>query len=73
MEAQTTVAAKDGFLMGPEGAATFAAYGKALEQGLIKIGDTAVLFNCGSGLKYPMPISDQSIDLGKPIDYGSLV
>lgn len=72
-EAQVTVAAKDGFLMGPEGAATFAAYEKALQQGRVKAGDSAILFNCGSGLKYPMPISDQSIDLGKPIDYDSLV
>ena len=45
----------DGMLICPEGAATFAAYVKALEEGLVSPDEQAVLFNCGSGLKYPMP------------------
>ncbi len=67
--AQISVAAEDGLLMGPEGAATLAAYQKALSQGLVDATEFAVLYNCGSGLKYPMPASDQSIDLNRPIDY----
>jgi threonine synthase len=70
--AQISVAAEDGLLMGPEGAATLAAYQKALRQGLVDASESAVLFNCGSGLKYPMPASDQSIDLNKPIDYQAI-
>ena len=70
--AQTTVATEDGLLMGPEGAATFAAYQKALKQGLVDASEFAVLFNCGSGLKYPMPAAGQSIDIRKPIDYSAL-
>ena len=67
--AQIAAASEDGFLMGPEGAATLAAYQKALQQGLIDASESTVLFNCGSGLKYPMPSSDRSIDINKPIDY----
>jgi len=59
-------------LMGPEGAATFAAYLKALNQGLVDVSESAVLFNCGSGLKYPMPVAEQSIDIRKPINYNTL-
>jgi threonine synthase len=72
IDAQTTVATKDGLLMGPEGAATFAAYLKALNQGLVDVSESAVLFNCGSGLKYPMPVAEQSIDIRKPINYNTL-
>ena len=70
--AQIAAATDDGFLMGPEGAATLAAYQKALKQGLVDASEFTVLFNCGSGLKYPMPASDRSIDLNKPIDYQAI-
>ena len=70
--AQTTVATEDGLLMGPEGASTFAAYQKALKQGVVDASESAVLFNCGSGLKYPMPAAGQTIDIRKPIDYSAL-
>jgi len=46
---------EDGMLLCPEGAATLAAWRKALEQGRIAPGDRAVLFNCASGLKYELP------------------
>lgn len=72
VKAQKVVATKDGLLMGPEGAATFAAYEKALNQGLVKPDEFTVLFNCGSGLKYPMPPSNHSIDLNKKIDFTKL-
>lgn len=46
---------REGLLLCPEGAATLAAYKTALANGMIEASDEAVLFNCGSGLKYPMP------------------
>jgi len=52
----------EGVLLCPEGAATLAAYDKALKMGLIKANDRSLLFNCGNGLKYPMPDSSMAID-----------
>jgi threonine synthase len=62
----------DGLLLCPEGGATLAAAKLALERGLIAREDRVVLFNCATGLKYPMP--DRARDLRKagPIDHGSL-
>jgi threonine synthase len=56
----------------PEGGATLAACREALERGLIAPSDRVVLFNCATGLKYPMP--DRSYRLAKagPLDHGSL-
>ncbi len=67
--ARDEAAQKDGFLLCPEGAATFAAWQKSLEQGLVKKSDTVILFNCATGLKYPMPHTDRNLDCTKPIDY----
>jgi threonine synthase len=53
------VAAQEGLLLCPEGAATWAAYRKALKDGRIAATDRAVLFNCATGLKYPLPPSNQ--------------
>lgn len=63
----------DGIHLCPEGAATLVAYIKALRQGRIGAQDRAVLFNCASGLKYPMPPVTARIDRLQPIDYASLV
>ena len=41
--------------MCPEGAATYAAYKQGLADGRIGRHEQAVLFNCATGLKYPMP------------------
>ena len=49
------VAKKDGLLLCPEGAATAAGYQIALEKKIINEDEKVVLFNCASGLKYPMP------------------
>jgi threonine synthase len=49
------VAGKEGLLMCPEGAATYAAYRTALDRNMVKASERVVLFNCASGLKYPMP------------------
>ena len=60
--AQERLAGSDGLLTSPEGAATVAGYERALEQGLVERGDQVVLFNCGNGLKYPMPPADDALD-----------
>jgi len=69
MQIRDDIARKDGVLLCPEGAATAAAYQRAMEQGLVSADETAVLFNCATGLKYPMPPVTASLDKNKPIDY----
>jgi threonine synthase len=53
--ARAQAAAADGLLLSPEGAATYAAYLEAASTRRIEPTDEVVLFNCASGLKYPMP------------------
>src|SRR3984957_13791486 len=48
------LAREEGFLMCPEGAATYAAYKKSLADGRVKKSDQVMLFNCATGLKYPL-------------------
>ncbi|WP_425406898.1 threonine synthase [Hwanghaeella sp.] len=67
--AQEEVAKREGVLLCPEGAATYAAYKQSLADGRVGKGETAVLYNCATGLKYPMPRIDRSLDRTKPIDY----
>ena len=69
LEAQQECARKEGLLLCPEGAATLAAYKQELASGRIGRDEQAVLFNCATGLKYPMPEAGYAIDLEKPIDY----
>ncbi len=66
------VSKKEGLLLCPEGAATYAAYKQSIESGLVSPDDTAVLFNCATGLKYEMPPAENTLDCTKPIDYQSL-
>lgn len=66
------VSAKEGFLMCPEGAATYAAWKLAVEDGRISGSDRCVLFNCATGLKYPLPPADAKLDCTQPIDFSSL-
>jgi threonine synthase len=70
--AQQRIGQEDGLLLCPEGAATAAAYLKALEDGMIGKSDRAVLFNCGNGLKYPMPAADAALDRHQPIDWSAI-
>jgi threonine synthase len=65
-------ARKDGLLLCPEGGATLAAWRKAVGDGLVGEDEEAVLFNCATGLKYPMPPADQSLDKDGPIDLSAL-
>jgi len=66
------VAAEEGLLLCPETAATYAAYKKALADGRVRDGERVVLFNCASGLKYPMPEAGTALKLGEPIDWQKL-
>ena len=62
----------DGLLLCPEGGATLAAYRYALAAGLVDRGERAVLFNCATGLKYPMPAADRTLDKNALPDLGTL-
>ena len=53
--ARDRVAREEGLLLCPEGAATFAAWERAVADGRLGPDAEAVLFNCATGLKYPMP------------------
>jgi threonine synthase len=66
------VAKQEGFLMCPEGGATYAAYKQSLADGRVSKTERAVLFNCAIGLKYPLPAIERRLDRTKPIDYAAL-
>jgi threonine synthase len=72
MAAVEEAAALDGFLLCPEGGATLAAWRKAIEAGLVRPDERAVLFNCATGLKYPMPDRGGDLDRLAPIDFAGL-
>ncbi|WP_247883982.1 threonine synthase [Azospirillum sp. B21] len=69
--ALTEVAREEGFLLCPEGAATYAAYKQALADGRVGRDERAVLFNCATGLKYPLPPVHRKLDRTRPIDYSA--
>jgi threonine synthase len=66
------MAREEGFLLCPEGAATYAAYKQSLADGRVTRTDQVLLFNCASGLKYPLPPARRTLDRHKPIDFASL-
>ena len=72
IEARDRAAADSGFLMCPEGAATLAAYLQEVESGRIRPDESAVLFNCATGLKYPMPPAAERLDCQAPLDRDAL-
>ena len=65
-------AKKDGLLLCPEGGATLAAYREALRTGEVDEDEQVVLFNCATGLKYPMPEAGIPLDKDGPIDFDTL-
>lgn len=69
LQAGEEIAKEEGLLLCPEGAATYAAFRQSLADGRISKQDRVVLFNCATGLKYPMPKVTKFIDRTKPIDY----
>jgi len=70
--ARATIAHGDGIHLCPEGAATLVACRAALARGLIRPTDRVVLFNCATGLKYPMPRVDTRLDRHAAIDFAAL-
>ena len=72
LSAQQEIATQEGLLLGPEGAATAAAYQKALQNGLVSPEETAILFNCGTALKYPMPAVTATLDRHAPLDFSKM-
>jgi threonine synthase len=66
------VARAEGLLLCPEGAATYAALTAALADGRVGRNDRAMLFNCATGLKYPLPASERTLDRSRPIDFAAL-
>ena len=73
LSAQSHFAQSEGVLTCPEGAATAAAYQKALSNGNISKDEIAVLFNCATGLKYPMPPVTNHLDITKNVDYSEFI
>jgi threonine synthase len=71
-EAVDEVAGGEGFLMCPEGGATYAAYKQSLADGRIGRHERALLFNCATGLKYPLPPVHRTLDINKQIDFAAL-
>jgi len=69
LSARDEVAREEGLLLCPEGAATYAAYKAALADGRVKQDERVVLYNCATGLKYPMPPVSRRLDHTKAIDY----
>lgn len=72
LAAVDAAARKDGLLLCPEGGATLAAYRQALADGLVDPEERSVLFNCATGLKYPMPPADNWLDRNAEIDLAAL-
>ena len=66
------VAKTEGLLLCPEGAATYAAYKQSLAEGRVTRQERAVLFNCASGLKYPLPPVRRTLDRHNPINFSAL-
>ena len=71
--ARREIASREGLLLCPEGAATYAAYLKSLDEGRIARSDHVVLFNCATGLKYPLPACGRPLDRHAAIDYQAIV
>lgn len=72
LAAVETCARKDGLLLCPEGGATLAAYNEALRSGEVDEDERVVLFNCATGLKYPLPPANDTLDRFGEIDLAAL-
>ncbi|CAN5539796.1 threonine synthase [soil metagenome] len=72
LKAVDECARKDGLLLCPEGGATLAAYREALRTGEVEEEERVVLFNCATGLKYPMPEANNFLDHFMPMDLAAL-
>ncbi|MET0309890.1 MAG: threonine synthase [Sphingomonas sp.] len=72
VQAVDDAARQDGLLLCPEGGATLAAWRDAIDRGIVSPDESAVLFNCATGLKYPMADQSRTLDKDGPIDWASL-
>lgn len=72
LAAGVEMATGEGLLLCPEGAATYAAWKQGLADGRIGRGERCVLFNCATGLKYPLPEMTRRLDRTKPVDWASI-
>ncbi len=72
-ETRDRIAREEGLLLCPEGAATALAWAVSVDRGMVDADARVVLFNCATGLKYPLPPADASIDRHAPIDWAALV
>lgn len=60
LAARREIATSTGNLICPEGAATYAGWQQALSRGLVSASDRVVLFNCATGLIYPLEDSSSA-------------
>src|SRR5262249_11196153 len=67
-DAVRLLASREGIFASPEGAATLAGLRKLLHSGDVRRDERIVVFNTGSGLKYPewFPIELSVLDPGRP-------
>ena len=72
LQAVADCAEQDGLLLCPEGGATLAAYRSARAAGWVEEADEVVLFNCATGLKYPMPDKSRTLDKSALPDLATL-
>jgi threonine synthase len=72
VQAVDDAARQDGLLLCPEGGATLAAWREAVDRGIVSPDERALLFNCATGLKYPMADQSRTLDKDGPIDWASL-
>ncbi|WBY07278.1 threonine synthase [Sphingomonas sp. 7/4-4] len=72
MQAVEDAGKKNGLLLCPEGGATLAAYRDALAAGLVDAEEKTVLFNCATGLKYPLADQSRFLDRHAPMDWAAL-
>ena len=74
MDSVYQISSAEGLFACPEGAATFAALKKMLDQGDVSEDERVVLFNTGSGLKYTdlFEVKSPVVDPSKTFDYDTL-
>ena len=63
LQAVEDAARDDGMLLCPEGGAVLAGWRSALDRGLVTRNETALLFNCANGNKYPMADRSRRLEL----------
>jgi threonine synthase len=70
--AVTDAGRQDGLLLCPGGGATLAAWRRARDAGLVSAEDEVVLFNCATGLKYPLEDTSILLDRHSEIDWTAI-